>query len=110
VLVPVVPHSKYEDYAAGEVDLPRLPDAVAQCSGRWLERDGARVQFHILTFLGSSWCQGERPAESDEKVIGYTRSVVDKGGAITFDVPIQKSGLIPQPFVDQLRAIGQALP
>lgn len=110
VMVPVVPHSKYEDYAAGEVDLPRLPDAVAQCSNRWLERDGVRVQFHILTFLGSSWCQGERPVETDEKMIGYTRSVVDKGGAITFDVPIQKSGLIPQPFVDQLRAIGQALP
>jgi len=25
------------------------------------------------------------------------------------DVPIQKGGLIPQPFVEQLRAIGQAM-
>jgi hypothetical protein len=29
-----------------------------------------------------------------------------KGGAITFDVPIQRSGLIPTSFVEQLRAIG----
>ncbi len=28
---------------------------------------------------------------------------------MTFDVPIQKSGLIPQPFVEQLRAVGQAM-
>jgi hypothetical protein len=28
---------------------------------------------------------------------------------VTFDVPIQKSGLIPMPFVEQLRAIGQAM-
>ncbi len=109
VLVPVVAHSKHEDYAAGEVNLDRLPEAVATCPGRWLERDGAKVQYHILTFLGESWCRGERPQWPNEKIIRLTHEVVEKGGVMTYDVPIQKSGLIPQPFIDQLRAIGQAI-
>jgi alpha-L-fucosidase len=109
VLVPVVAHSKFEDYAAGEVDANHLAEAVSQCPGRWLECERTQVQFHILTYLGSSWCQGERPRDTDEQIIGYTRAVAAKGGAITYDVPIQKNGLITSPFIDQLRAIGRAM-
>jgi hypothetical protein len=107
VCVPVVVHTKYEDYTAGEVNLDRLPEAVETCPGRWLERDGTHVQFHILTFLGESWCRGERPKWPDEKIIGLTRQMVQKGGVVTYDVPIQRSGLIPESFLDQLRAIGK---
>ena len=67
------------------------------------------MQFHILTFLGTSWCRGERPQWPDGKVIELTRKIVEKDGVVTFDVPIQKTGLIPEPFTDQLRAIGQAV-
>jgi hypothetical protein len=109
VVVPVVAHTKYEDYAAGEVNLDRLPEAAATCPGRWLERDGAKVQYHILTFLGESWCRGERPQWPDEKIVGLARRVVEKGGVVTFDVPIQTSGRIPEPFIEQLRAVGQAV-
>jgi hypothetical protein len=109
VRVPVVAHTEYEDYSAGEVTLRQLPRATDACPGRWLEYDGARVQFHILTFLGTSWCRGERPQWTDDKVIGLTQEIVDKGGVVTFDVPIQESGLIPEPFADQLRAIGRAV-
>jgi hypothetical protein len=109
VLVPVVAHTRFEDYSAGEIDHDHLPQAVATCRGRWLEREGVPVQFHILTFLGKTWCGGERPEWPDDKIIGYTRHVVEKGGAITFDVPIERSGLIRRPFVDQLRAIGRSL-
>jgi hypothetical protein len=109
LLIPVVAHTKYEDYSAGEVDRARLPQAVATCHGRWLDCEGAKVQFHILTFLGKTWCGGERPEWPDETIIGYTRHIESKGGAITFDVPIRKSGSIPQPFVDQLGVIGRAL-
>jgi hypothetical protein len=45
----------------------------------------------------------------NQQIVTHTRSLADKGGAITYDVPIQKSGLIPQTFVPQLQAIGQAM-
>jgi hypothetical protein len=109
VCVPVVAHTRHEDYAAGEVNLNQLPQAVEQCQGRWLECEGKPVQFHILTFLGTTWCGGDRPQEPNEKIIDYTRRIAARGGAITFDVPIQKDGVIPQAFVDQLRAVGRAL-
>lgn len=109
VRVPITAHTKHEDYAAGEVNLPQFPSAVEACRGRWLECEGSQVQFHVLTFLGKTWCQGDRPQWPDERVTGYTRQLVEKGGVVTFDVPIQKNGLIPEPFVQQLRSIGQAI-
>jgi len=109
VRVPVEAHTRQEDFAAGEVTLNKLVEAVEGCPGRWIERDGARIQFHVLTFLGQSWCRGERPQWLDEKVVGVTKQIIEKGGVITYDVPIQKSGLIPQPFVAQLQAVGRAM-
>ena len=109
VRVPVVCHTKYDDYTAGEVNLPELSKAVETCPGRWLECEGRKVQFHILSFLGKSWCKGDQPQLADEQIIACTRQIADKGGVVTYDVPIQKSGLIPQPFVGQLRAIGAAM-
>jgi hypothetical protein len=109
VKVPVVAHSKHEDYAAGEVNLSQLPAAIEACPGRWLDCEGEEVQFQILTFLGTTWCGGERPQWPNNKVASLTRQLAEKGGAITFDVPIQKNGLIPTPFIQQLRAIGQAV-
>jgi hypothetical protein len=109
VKVPVICLTKYEDYTAGEVNLPQLPQAIAACPGRWLPCEGRRAQFQILTFLGTTWCRGEKPQLPDEKIIDSTRQLATKGGAVTYDVPIQTSGLIPQPFVDQLRALGRAM-
>lgn len=109
VKVPVVALTKHEDYTAGEVNLPQLPQAVDACPGRWLECEGAEVQFHILTFLGATWCAGERPQWPDDKVAALARQLADKGGVVTFDVPIRKDGRIPEPFVDQLRAIGRVV-
>ena len=109
VKVPVICHTKYDDYTAGEVNLPELSKAVETCPGRWLECEGRKAQFHILSFLGKTWCDGDRPQLPDEQIVAYTRQVTDKGGVMTYDVPIQKSGLIPEPFVEQLRAIGAAV-
>lgn len=107
VRVPVIGHTKHEDYAAGEVNLDKLPDAVVACPGRWLEYDGAKIQFHILSYLGTSWCRGEQPQWPDEKIIDLTGRIVKRGGVVTYDVPIRTSGLIPDSFVEQLRAIGR---
>jgi len=109
VRVPVEVHTKYEDYTAGEVTLPRLSQAVETLPGRWLERDAVKVQSHVLTFLGTSWCRGDRPQWSNERIINVTRQITAKGAAVTYDVPIQKNGQIPHPFVEQLRAIGTAM-
>lgn len=109
VKVPVITVTRSEDYTAGEINLPQLERAIDLCPGRWLECDGRRVQFQILSYLGTTWCRGDRPQFDDARVVALVQRLVAKGGAITFDVPIQKSGLIPQPFVDQLRAIGRAV-
>lgn len=95
VLVPVIRHSEDEDYTAGEI-----AEAFPVCPGRWC--DGA--QYHILSYLGETWGRGE-PRFPDEFVLGYTKHVSDRGGVVSWDVPIHKSGLIAQPFVDQLRVL-----
>jgi len=100
VVVPVICHSEHEDYTAGEI-----AELFPTCPGRWIE--GA--QYHILSYLGWSWCKGEEPRLPDEFVIGYTKHVTSRGGVITWDVPILPDGVIPDPFVRQLAALGKAM-
>jgi hypothetical protein len=70
--------------------------------------DGARI--HKLSYLGQTWGKGEpRYKKLDEIVIPWTRKIIEAGGAVTWDVPVQRDGLIAGPFMEQLRAIGQAL-
>ena len=109
IVIPVVCHTKHEDYTAGEVTLKQMPEAIRTCPGRWIERDGGRAQYQLLTFLGDSWCRGDKPQQPNEMIIDYVRRLNAKGGVVTFDVPIGKNGLIPQPFVDQLKAVGYAV-
>jgi hypothetical protein len=99
VLVPIICHSESEDYTAGEI-----ARAFPECPGRWV--DGA--QYHVLSFLGENWCKGA-PRFPDEFVIGYTRHVNTRGGVVTWDAPIEQSGLIPAPFVRQLRALAKQI-
>ena len=104
VEVPVVCHSEHEDYTAGEI-----ANALPTCPGRWVERAGHEAQYHILSFLGDTWCGGDKPRFPDTLAAGYTQYIADQGGVLTWDVPIRNDGLIPQPFVDQLTAIGKVL-
>ena len=104
VRVPVICHSEHEDYTAGEI-----AEALPTCPGRWVERHGHKAQYHILSYLGTTWCRGERPRFPDDLAATYTRYVADRGGVVTWDVPIGADGLIPQPFVDQLAAIGRLM-
>jgi len=94
----------YEDYTAGEVDQPE----------KWMLRraadgyaDGA--QIHMLSFLGTRWGTGEKPRFSDDDAIRFSRMLFDAGGAISWDVPIQRNGTISQPFIDQLNVIGKSM-
>ena len=106
VKIPVVTQGG-EDYTAGEL-------AHALTVGKWREggfrtipSEVGGAQYHVLTFLGQFWRQGE-PRFSDGLAVGYTQFIIDNGGVITWDVPIESDGRIPQAFVHQLQAIGRA--
>jgi hypothetical protein len=103
VKTPIICNSIHEDYTAGEVSR-----ALPQCRGAWVEKDGHRARYHLHSFLGAFWGQGA-PRFPDELVVGYTRHVTDHGGVMTWDVPIQKNGLISEPFIQQLKALDQGL-
>ncbi|MFH1567603.1 MAG: hypothetical protein ABIL09_06330 [Gemmatimonadota bacterium] len=103
VLTPVVCHSEWEDYAAGEIST-----ALPECPGPWVERGVHRARYHVLSYLGESWGRGQ-PRFPDDLVVGYTRHVKSRGGAVTWDVPIDRQGRIPAAFVAQLEAVGRAL-
>jgi hypothetical protein len=102
--------TEHEDYTAGEV-----ADWLVECHGRWVEsitrgteRGSHLAQFHILTYLGERW-GGGKPRFTDEFATEYAREIITNGGVITFDVPIQPNGLIPDQFVSQLKAIRDGL-
>lgn len=97
VKVPVISHTEYEDYTAGEIS-----DAFPTCPGRWV--NGA--QYHILSYLGQWWGGGE-PRFPDEFVIGYTKHVNSKDGVVTWDVPIMENGQILDVFIKQLANLKQ---
>ena len=93
----------FEDYTAGEInDLDR---AMIRRAVNGIV-DGAQV--HFLSFLGKTWGKGE-PRFTADQAVKYSRQIAGKGGVITWDVPIQKNGLISQPFMEQLTAIGKEL-
>lgn len=97
VFTPVQTMTDQEDYTAGEI-----ADALPVCPGDHVEK----AQYHILSYLGSSWCSG-KPRFKNELAAAYTLDVTDKGGVITWDVPINSKGQIPQEFIDQLMYIGK---
>jgi len=91
-----------EDYTAGEISqMDRLE--IRRSTNGIL--DGRQV--HVLSYLGERWGMGS-PRFGNEEAVSWSRYVRKTGGVITWDVPIQGNGLISQPFIEQLRAIGEA--
>jgi hypothetical protein len=93
----------YEDYTAGEIN--ELDRAMIRRAVNGIV-DGAQV--HFLSFLGQTWGTGS-PRFTTEQAVAHSRKIAGSGGVITWDAPIQRSGLISQPFIDQLTAVGKAL-
>jgi hypothetical protein len=106
VKVPVVCHSEFEDYTAGEIsDAFPAPSMYGRPRlGRYV--DGA--QYHLLTYLGEGWGQGA-PRFSDDFVTGYTRLINDHEGVISWDTATTREGLIAEPCFRQFQALGEAL-
>jgi len=93
----------YEDFTAGEIDLPDLATVRRAADGKI---DGTQIQ--MLSYLGQTWGMGA-PRFTAEQVIGYTRKIRDAGGTVTWDTPVELNGTISQPFLDQLSTLGKAL-
>lgn len=93
--------SPYEDYTAGEID---LPDQIMVRRSEGGIVDGAQLQ--ILSHLGEKWGMGS-PRFSTDQVVAWVRKLEDQGGAFTWDTPVEPNGHIPQVFIDQLTAIGR---
>jgi hypothetical protein len=93
----------YEDYIAGEVN---KADSISIKRSYEGKIDGK--QIHVLCFLGERWGMGS-PRFTNEQVIKYTNLLLDSGGAITWDVPIQSTGKIYPIFIEQLKIIGNAV-
>jgi hypothetical protein len=101
-------HSEYEDYTAGEINTPASLQDADRPLGRWVERNGHKAQFHVLSFLGKTWGAGPKQF-SDDLAAEYTKYITSREGVVTWDVPISASGQIPQEFIDQLKVIRQAV-
>ncbi|HSB18112.1 MAG TPA: alpha-L-fucosidase [Bryobacteraceae bacterium] len=97
VIFPIISMTEQEDYTAGEMDDP----SKVQVSEFWL--DGA--QFHMLSYLGKAWSAGP-PRFTTDQVVEFTSRITRKGGVVSWDVPTDARGLILEPFLEQLRAIG----
>lgn len=116
----VVAYSEYEEYTSGEMignlltcepgfyrnfAQKTMPEADYGPIRRWIDGE----QYHLLNFLGSEWGKGE-PRFPDQLVAGYTRYAIDQGAVMTWDVPVNPAGRIEEPFLAQLRGIGEAVP
>jgi len=100
VVNPIITLTPAEDYTAGEIDKPEN----VVCSGSRIEQ----AQYHMLSYIGKWWA-GAPPRYTPEQVVTFTKNIVDKGGVVTWDVPIQANGAIAPAFVEHLRAVGKAI-
>jgi hypothetical protein len=91
----------YEDYTAGEVDKPEFISIKRSYEGKV---DGK--QIHVLSFLGRTWGMGD-PRFTSDQIIGFSNQVIQAEGAITWDTPVQRNGLIAAPFVQLLTELGK---
>ena len=60
------------------------------CPGRWVERDGHKAQFQILSYLGKTWCRGERPHFPTRRS-STTSAASAKGGASRLTCPSRRA-------------------
>jgi len=106
VKLPVVCHTCHEDYTAGEVAsvFPVDADPWAAENARLIDGCVQQAQYHLLTHMGQHWGRGE-PRFSEEFVRSYTRLINDQGGTVSWDVPIDAGGRIPDVFRKNLSRI-----
>jgi len=70
----------------------------------FVRRASASTDHYFLTFLGSYWGTGD-PRFPDDLVMGWTKHTNNYSGTVTWDVPLNNSGLIPRKHLKQLTAL-----
>ena len=113
----IKPVTPLEDYHAGEIHTlvegqvalgwwknnpkPYLPD------GRFVEG----VQWHGLLPVDSTFCGPELPDQhyDDATLIRLLKAVKSVGGALTFNLPIAVTGVVPETSISQMQRLGQAI-
>ena len=97
--------------------LPQCPwgaDTAGEV-GDWRPIPGQEVgeqlqgkKLHVLSYLGQTWGQGQ-PRFPDELVAGYTKLILAQDGILTWDIPLEPNGAIPQDYRRPLQALGRML-
>lgn len=108
---PIISHTPYEDFTAGELNDPSIGWYEWGKGPNPFRHYGPTIvgaQYHVLIFLGEFWGHGA-PRFSRDLAIAYTRHVADRGGVITWDVPITHDGIIPVAHLRLLGEIGEAV-
>ena len=98
--ISITPH---EDYIAGEIDHPNLMSIRRINDGLV---DGSQLQ--ILSHIGERWGMGA-PRFTTQQIIDWSKQIIKEKGAITWDVPVQLNGLMPEEFIQQLMDLSRAL-
>ena len=104
------PTTDLEDFFAGQVDW-YLPTCAVRAFDKmefWVGPDYRGDQLHFLTFLGSYWGTGD-PRFPDDFVIGWTKHTNNYSGTVTWDVPLDGSGIIPEQHFRQMSVFSRSI-
>lgn len=100
-----------DDYTAGEL-ATALPTAFDRFPMTIKTKDSnlpisqSPLQYHLLCSLGRDWghlVKTDEPRFPDGLVSAYTEYILNMGGAMTWEVPVNTKGLMNDNFVRQLR-------
>ena len=105
------PATEHEDFLAGQVDWTFPTCAVRAFDKKefWVGPDYLGDQLHFLSFLGSHWGTGD-PRFPDDFVAGWTKHTNNYSGTVTWDVPLNDSGLILEKHFAQLTTLRESTP
>jgi hypothetical protein len=117
----LLPATDYEDYLAGECDyfLPTSGISPKGLVDRHIFNplnttdyyQGPNIsgdQLHFLNFLGAWWGTGE-PRFTNALVISWTKHVNDHAGAVTWDLPLNNDGSIPENYFKQVKTLSESI-
>ena len=108
VFYPVFSMSAEEDFTAGEIsELDGRGPLIK--TGRLHDGRMDGAQLHMLTYLGRTWGRGDGPRIDGTRATAITQEFINRGGGVTWDVPIQRDGTIAEPFMTTLRALSRDL-